>query len=450
MNQPFKILGSLKARLLMAALIVIIVSLSLGGYVLSLAFKDTLQRDFDARMEVIMDDMIGASEVSIEGSLGYTRSIFDQRFETPYSGYYWQVSEVDKPDFRSRSLWDFELKSDLSKRLFNTTWGSVSGPDGQQLRRVEQDIILPESDRVFRYMVAVDITPLQEEEKRFNGLLLASFALIAATIMIAILLQVTYGMRPLAIIGKKLQKIRGGEDIHLDGPWPNEIEPLAHEINALIDHNKTVVERARTHAGNLAHALKTPLTILSNEAQSGKNTLSPSELSEQVEHMQDHIDHHLRRARIAGRSAGGRVSIKQTLLKIIKIVSRINFDKKIDFKVNCPEGISFRGEAEDFNEVVGNLLENAAKWAKGRVEIKVRPIGSEEFELTVADDGAGVEESEFNKLFERGKRLDETISGTGLGLSIVKDIVDAYAGKAEISTSELGGLQVSVILPRVL
>ncbi|NVJ97861.1 MAG: sensor histidine kinase [Alphaproteobacteria bacterium] len=441
---------TLTGRLLLSAILWSGAALVAGGFLLSLAFRNYVLSDIDEKLEMLIDTMVGISEISPEGVLRFNQPLLDQRFATPYSGWYWQISEEGDAAFRSRSLWDFELSPDLSAKAFSLRLSEVEGPDGQLVRVAERDIILPEADRIFRYQVATDTAEVREAIKEFNWLLLSALGLIMLTVSLALVIQVAYGLRPLRNLRRVLVNVRSGSASRIEGDWPEDLRPLALEINALIDQNEKLVARARTHVGNLAHALKTPLSVILNEVEGAKDA-SGKAIGAQAANIQRHIDHHLKRARIAGGGSGPGLEVKDRVEKIARAIERLNQEKGLKVSVSVQASIKFDGEKEDFDEVVGNIVENAGKWANTQIAITVQRLNGEGrrpfLVLRVDDDGPGVPESEMEQLFERGRRLDEQTPGTGLGLAIVRDIVELYGGSASIEKSGLGGLAVILRLP---
>ncbi len=446
--------ASLTGRLIVSAVVWSSLALIIGGVVLSFAFRSYVLTDVDERLELLLDTLVGISEVSPNGEFRFNQPLADQRFMTPYSGWYWQVSEASMEPVRSRSLWDFALYSEHEQRRFALRYSIADGPDGQTVRLAEHDIILPEAERVFHYQVATNMAEVQAAIDRFNWLLFSALALILATVTLALVLQVSYGLRPLRRIRRDLVDVRSGRSARLmsskDGQLPDDLKPLVDEINGLIDQNDKLLQRARTHVGNLAHALKTPLSVIQNEVD-GRDDDGAQLIGRQAKSIRVHIDHHLKRARIAGGGSGPGLPVAARIGKLVNAVQVIAGDKAIETKVTCADGISFDGEKEDFDEIIGNILENAAKWARSKVELDVvrleqglrRPM----LEIRIEDDGDGVPEEEREALFDRGKRLDEHVPGTGLGLAIVRDIADMYGGNVDLSTATLGGLAVTIMLP---
>ena len=279
---------------------------------------------------------------------------------------------------------------------------------------------------------------------------MGALALIMLTVSLALVIQVAYGLRPLRNLGRALSAVRNGNKARIDGNWPEDLKPLAQEINALIDQNEKLVDRARTHVGNLAHALKTPLSVILNEVD-GDRSKKGQAITLQTKNIRDHIDHHLKRARIAGGGSGQGLPIKERVEKIARAIARLNRDKGLEVIVDCVDDLRFDGEKEDFDEMLGNIVDNAGKWAKAQVTLSAHKADSggrrTYMEIRVEDDGPGVPQEELETLFERGKRLDEHVPGTGLGLAIVRDIVELYGGNAHLEQATLGGLAVILRLP---
>jgi signal transduction histidine kinase len=443
-------LRTLTGRLLLSALLWSGAALVIGGMLLSYAFRSYVLSDVDEKLELLIDTMVGISEISPEGVLRFNQPLLDQRFAAPYSGWYWQISEAGEAPFRSRSLWDYELQPDLDMRTFSLKRYEGEGPDGQTLRIAERDIILPEADRIFRYQVATDTAEVREAIQRFNWLLMSALGLIMLTVSLALVLQVAYGLRPLRNLRRKLVDVRGGAASRIEGDWPEDLKPLAQEVNALIDQNEKLVSRARTHVGNLAHALKTPLSVIKNEVDDDTSDKAQA-IAVQVRSIREHIDHHLKRARIAGGGSGQGLPVQERAEKIARAIERLNQDKGLKVDVAIEADLKFDGEKEDFDEVVGNIVDNAGKWATSHITVSAHKLPTDQRRpymlFRVEDDGPGVDEAEMEALFERGQRLDEHVPGTGLGLAIVRDIVELYGGSAALEKASLGGLAVILKLP---
>jgi signal transduction histidine kinase len=265
--------------------------------------------------------------------------------------------------------------------------------------------------------------------------------------------QVRFGLQPLFRLRREVASVRRGKTERVEGVYPEELSPLATELNALLAHNQEVVERQRTHVGNLAHALKTPISVMLTEANQ-----QPGQLAEVVERqaqtMREQVDHHLRRARAAARSqtSGERTPVEPILDELAVTLERIFQDKAdgrgIEIDWRCPEDLAFQGEKQDLLELVGNVMENAGKWCRGRIRVDATPSGEARMIVAVDDDGPGLPPEERAQALKRGQRLDENAPGSGLGLSIVDELARAYGGSVQLGESALGGLRVTLDLPR--
>ncbi len=324
------------------------------------------------------------------------------------------------------------------------------------MRVLEREITITQRDQQRRYVYAVagDATEIDAEVGAFATMLGIAFCFLGAGLLIATFFQVRYGLRPVRDIGEKLAAIRSGKVSQLEGRLPEEIKPLQEELNALIQSNQAIIERARTHVGNLAHALKTPLSVITNEARSHDNEFA-DKIAVQAELMREYITHHLSRAQVAARVSivGGVTDVNETLKELTNALSRIYSERNIRFQIECPYNAKFRGEKQDLQEMVGNLLDNACKWAETNVSVNVileksgKPSNAKELIVLVDDDGPGLSPRELETVVQRGKRLDETKPGSGLGLSIVADLSEMYYGSFKLQSAPAGGIRARLTLP---
>jgi signal transduction histidine kinase len=342
----------------------------------------------------------------------------------------------------------------MEERRGLLTYAYAQGPENQNLRVLEQRVEFPnastpdQSDtEAYVFMVAGDMAQIEAESRAFNGTLIWSFVLLGLGLVVAILLQVRVGLLPLRRLKDALHRIRDGKAQRLEGRFPAEIEPLATELNSLIEHSSEIVGRARTHVSNLAHFLKTPLSVLASEAE-----VEPGPLAEQVKKqvgvMRRQVDHYLTRARAAGsvNVLGNRTQVAPVLEDLARVLTRIHAARDIVIGAECPADLFFRGERQDLEEMAGNLMDNACKWARRRVRVRAMAQGAR-LVLRVDDDGPGLSPEDRKKVGERGERLDESVPGSGLGLAIVRDISKLYGGFFALEASELGGLQACLTLP---
>lgn len=447
--------NSLAFRLVAGAALLTAILLIGGGLLLASAFRESVESSFDARMDVLLGGLIADAEIDPQGRLVLRRRFTQARFERPFSGLYWQVTEggTDQVLLRSRSIWDQQLPVPPRREEPGPRRSEAMGPEGQSLRLVARDVTLPGDTRTFTFIVAGAANEIERETESFNGTLAVAVVVLLLGLIGALLVQVRYGLRPLRSVETGLADIRSGRAERLTGDFPSEISPLVEEVNMLLDHNAQVVDRARTHVGNLAHALKTPLSVLTNEAVSPGETAQLAEtVRRQTGLMRRQVDHYLVRARAAasGSVLGARASVAGVSEDLVRTLKRIHRDRDYDVTITCPEGLDFRGEKQDLEELLGNLLDNAFKWADGRISLSASPTQDDpgRLTITVEDDGPGLTEEERARVLKRGARLDESVPGSGLGLSIVDDIAGLYDGAFKLDASPLGGVKAVLTLPR--
>jgi signal transduction histidine kinase len=451
--------NSLALRLFLTATAWTVVILIVTGVALSSIYRQSVERGFDRRLSVYLKTLV-ADVASPEDAGENFGQLGEPLFELPLSGWYWQVTRlgVPVPEVRSsRSLWDGGLPDieylGVPAGPDGTRKGYISGPEDQRLRLVERAIDLGDDGR-FLVAVAGDPAEIDQEIHAFNRALAITFGALAVVLLLTTLFQVRFGLAPLKRISESLAAIRAGKTERLEGTFPDEIAPLARETNALIDANRGIVERARTHVGNLAHALKTPLSVIVNEA-STRNDPFAAKVREQTDIMRDQIARHLERARLATRATvvGTITDVCPVVTALARTMEKIHHDRGIAIDIDAPQEARFRGERQDLEEMVGNLVDNACKWAQSRVNLEVVPVradGSAQaplVRLVVDDDGPGLTVGEREQVGNRGRRLDETKPGSGLGLSIVVELAQLYGGKLVLGTAPIGGLRAELVLP---
>jgi signal transduction histidine kinase len=450
---------SLSARLIIAAAVWTILGLAAGGAILSGMFRTTVESNFDSQLKFDLDGMIAAAEPDRYGVGSLLGRFTDPRFERIYSGWYWQIVPIGDKSFQqsSRSLWDKAIKIEGAAKSGNLTWGHADGPDNQHVRVLERRVEFPitatadpSDTRSFIFLVARDTAQSETNIAKFNGTLIWSFAILGLGLITAIFIQVRIGLLPLRKVSESLARIRDGSARRLEGDFPSEIAPLAGELNSLIEHSAEVVGRARTHVSNLAHYLKTPLTILSSEASAQPGPLADA-VQRQVGAMRRQVDHYLSRARAAGAVdvLGNRTRVEPALADLVRVLARIHAERNIEIGLACDANLFFRGERQDLEEMAGNLIDNASKWAKHSVKVAATRNNAK-LQIVVDDDGPGLPPEDRARVFERGERLDESVPGTGLGLAIVRDIAKLYGGTLELNESPLGGLQTKLTLPAIV
>ena len=447
--------GSLTRRMIVIAAIWISILLAVGGFALDRLLTNSLVRNFDESLELVLRSMIGSSEIGPVGEIRFSRPPADQRFIESYSGSYFQISPLPGADGRtpqvedypSRSLWDRRLEVDRSVRRAEITKYDSYQFEGEPLRIVERDVIIPGSPVKWRYQVAQSRENLDAQLKELRTTLTWSFAVLGLGLVLMAALQTVYGLWPLRRVRSEVVAIRSGAKTRIPDDFPDEIQPLTQEINQLLAHNEEQAEEARRHAGNLAHALKTPLTVITNAATARDPELHDTVCREATT-MRRQVDHHLARARAIGRraSAQARAPVWESLEAVQRAVTRMHEGATID--IAGDKKVEVRVERQDLDEMLGNLVENAAKYGSGRVFVTVEK-SAPFVDILVEDDGPGIPAEQRAELFTRGKRLDTTGKpGTGLGLAIVRDVAEIYGGRITLEESEdLGGLLARLSLP---
>ncbi len=447
---------SLARRLLLLATAWIIPLLLLGGFALDRVVSRTFTANFDARLQQYLTSLIAIAEIGPFGEVRLSRPLGDQGFLEVYSGLYFQISAADQTPFRSRSLWDRDIPVDLNQQLRESrTTERTLWRDAERLRVTERDIKLPGAQQRLRFVVAARSAALETQIREFRRTLIQSLTALGLGLVLLSGIQATYGLWPLRRVRRGLEAIRSGRTRRLENDYPLEVQPLADEMNSLLDHGDAQAEQARTHAGNLAHALKTPMAVLLNDARDGDDVGADTVLT-QVELMKKHVEHHLARARALGRRAmiGARTPVTPSLESLKRALERIyqNYkNRRLRVDLVGEQGLNFRGEKQDLEEIIGNLMDNASKYGGGIVYVTVQSVqedGHRMVRIVVEDNGSGIPPGLRSHLFKRGTRLDESKTGTGLGLAIVRDVVEIYGGDVSLGDSTLlGGLKVLVTLP---
>lgn len=448
---PLPNTGSLSRRMIGIAAAWIFVLLLGGGLALDRILTNTITTSFDDQLEYVLTAMISSAEIGPDGEVFFNRPLGDQRFLEPNSGLYWQISGEGHTDFTSRSLWDRALRietthSDAQPHVYNSDQFA-----DDQLRIIEQSIYLPGSKVRWRFMVAQSRDTMDMQIRQLRETLGYSFALLALGLIILAALQTLYGLWPLRKVREAIQAMRAGRMDRVRDPMPIEVMPMVEELNALLEHNEKQAEEARRHAGNLAHALKTPLTVVMNSATARADDLADTVIREAAV-MRRQVDHHLARARAVGRRGQAlvRANVWESAQAVERAVSRLYPHIRCDLDGSKTASVAI--ERQDLEEMLGNLVENAGKYGGGSVFVTVDPQGAADSKLVdiwIEDDGTGIPEEERVRIFDRGARLDTGKPGTGLGLAIVRDVAEIYGGLVELDESEdLGGLLVRLRLPR--
>jgi signal transduction histidine kinase len=450
---------SLRFRLLAGAAVWITLALTIAGFVLSGLFQDRIHQRFQDEMLNHLEQLAASLELDDQGQLSLRQPLSDPRFRRPLSGLYWQIGGPGETILSSRSLWDSVLAlpadsvepSALHRHI-------VSGPAGQMLSVMERSVVLPERpDAPIRIAIAADRAEMGRVMDSFNRTLTLSLGALALALIAAAVIQVQIGLRPLSRLRSGLNAVRAGRQKRFTEAMPSEIMPLVDDLNALLAHAEDSVGRGRLQAGNLAHALKTNLAMLANEArlldsqngQDGPGRIGAA-MVERVEVMRRHIDHHMARARAAASRGipGLSAPVADRVAALARVMRKLHADRALEIVADSAADHSFAGEREDLDEMLGNLVDNACAWARRRVAVASRLDDAPGWLiLTVDDDGPGLPADRREAVLMPGVRLDESVPGTGLGLTVVHDLARLYGGDLTLEDSPLGGLRARLRLP---
>lgn len=464
-------------RLLGATVLTVSLALVGAGFLLSNLFREHVTRQFDAQLLRHLQQLTATFELDADHSPQLRSALSDPRWQTPYSGLYWQIEAMavgnvaaqEGPVLRSRSLWDEAMvvspdhldDAELHRHL-------ITGPRHQRLAVLERKVRFVSSAdgagpprnaagaaSAWRLIVAGDVQELEDAVTHFSERLSGFLALLGVALLAAAWAQVTLGLMPLRTLQAAVQSVRQGEQQRLQGAFPTEVTPLVDDFNRVLEQNQQVAERARQMAGNLAHAVKTPLAVvasLASDVQLDRQELT-RQLHEQVDIVRSQLDWHLGRARSATAGLPGlRTPVQPVLEALVRVMRKVHAGRlpapdgmlKLE---QVPPGLQFLGENQDLQEMVGNLLDNACKWAHSQIVVRAFLCDKEWLRIDIEDDGPGLTQAQRLAVFERGVRLDERQPGTGLGLDIVREVVSLYRGEVSLQASALGGLKASLRLP---
>lgn len=446
---------SLRVRLFAASTVSIAAALVISGFGLSQLFERHVERRAKAELATFLDQLAVSIAIGDDGAVSLSRPLADPRFAQVFSGLYWQVQE-DEGDLllRSRSLWDHVLSLPVDTLPRGTVHShTLPGPQDTTLMVQERYVVYggPTGRRAIRIAVALDRGEIAAAREAFAEDMIPAVSLLAIVLVIAAWLQVSVGLRPLESVRRAVTAVRARRRRRLEGNFPEEVMPLVSEVNDLLAAQEGAIERARTRAGDLAHGLKTPLTVLVGDARTLRDrgeTEIAAEIDDIARAMQRHIDRELTRTRIA-QEAGGekpKSDLGVVVAKLVAALRRTPGGEALTWTLSLPEGIEIGVEPADLAEVAGNLLDNAVKWARSRIQVTASHEDGSAV-LAIGDDGVGVPDEMIAALGQRGARLDEQVPGTGLGLAIAGEILEAYEGALELHSDPGGGLRVTARFP---
>lgn len=439
--------NTLTFRLVVTSIAWVTLTLAVVAVLLTILFQRHIEEYFDAFMFDHMEENIAAARINDQGQLYLTWIPTDPRFMNPHSGWYWQIYEEDKLIAGSESLLndtvDFILPDEENYKQIQ----KVVGPGGETLRALVLDVKLKGSSKIYAFAIAGSVNSIRRDVEGFTSKLGITLIILGSGLLIVVLLQIRFGLKPLRLLKDSLSNIRTGKEKRLPEKFPSEIQPIVHELNALLDHSEGLLERARTQVGDLAHALKNPLTVIRNEAGEIKDHRGQL-IREKADAMGAYMERYLSRARAAGSGniIGASVAVQPVAKDICYLMAHMYQDKNIDIILKDLKGLYFKGDAQDLEEMLGNLMDNACKWANSKVVVKGEQRNSRLI-INIDDDGPGIPEDQKDAVLQRGRRLDETVPGSGLGLAIVIDLAHLYHGTLTLHKSDAGGLGARLELP---
>ncbi len=425
------------------------IAMALAGTALLLLnfYQDHIESHYDAHVQMHMEEMVSAARLNRDGELELAYPPSDPRYMKRHSGWYWEIRHQDRILARSHSLDGDHI--DLASNPAPDNFGVriINGPAGQPLRVQTRLVPSGQPGENLLLVASAPMMGITDDVVDVAGHMLISFALLALGLLVAVMFQVRIALKPINDISRGISDIHLGTADRLQGDFPVEVQPLVDELNNLLEHSSTLLRRARNQLGDLAHSIKNPLTVINNEARSMESKTGRLIL-EQTADIAESVDHHLSRARAFGTTnvLGARVKVKPVAEDLVFALQRIFGDRELRFELDELGDCSVRCEAQDLEEMLGNLMDNACKWARGRVRVHCREENGHRV-LCVEDDGPGIPQDKLERVLQRGQRLDESKQGHGLGLGIVQDIVELYNGKLHLERSELGGLRAVLTLP---
>lgn len=443
---------SLRLRLIAGGIVAILIALAMAGGGLVLLFERHVARTLADDLDVHLKQLLAGIDVDAQGNIVLTQPPADPRFADPLSGLYWQINDARGQLLRSRSLWDTTMTLPADEPAPGEVHQhEVQGPGGARLLVAERAVSIMAGDRrvAVRVAAAADRARVAAAASAFAKELALALGLLGFILAIATSVQVGLGLRPLDALRRGVADIRAGRSRRLPVSVPAEVAPLVEEVNALVDAQAAEIERSRSRAADLAHGLKTPLAALTADAarlrEGGEHAIA-RDIESVAEAMSRHVDREMARARVRGRALRGMdvsTELKPLVDSLLATLSRTPTGKRVTFETHIGESLRLPIDRTDLAEVLGNLLENAARHAGGLVRVTAQP-GLGGTPIAIEDDGKGLSPGQLPRVLERGVRLDERGEGAGLGLAIVQDVLDAYEWRLELAGSDLGGLKATI------
>lgn len=449
------ITSSLRLRLAVAGAVALVAALIAAALALVALFERHVERRLVDELGHHLDQLVASVTADPSGKLALSRQLLDPRFQTPLSGLYWQISGP-AGSLRSRSLWDASLALPGEPAADGSAHVSmISGPGSQRLLALDRRIELGPSEGsvVVHAIVAADRAEIAEAKSEFAGDMLPYLLLLAAVLTAAGIVQIDLGLRPLVGLRKRVAAIRSGESTRLGPDYPSEIVPLATELDTLLAARERELERARTRAADLAHGLRTPLQVLEGDIarleEKGEHAIA-ADIARVADGMRRHVERELVRARMGQRERSARADVAEAIERVAAVTRRMAVAASLDWSIEAPAGLAAAIDHDDLTEALGNLIENAARFARSRIAIAACKVASS-IEITITDDGEGFPSDKVGEVLQRGRRLDERGSGSGLGLAIVSEIAEAWNARFDLVPSDAGvtaRLTIPAAMPR--
>ena len=438
---------SLTKRIITLSIFWIVIALVVTAVLLGQFYREHIEEHYDAHVFTHVEELIAAVNSDSQDNLTLSRQPTDPRFHRLESGWYWEIQGNGVPLYKSVSLGDHAL--DLSEITIDEKHDVkvIQGPKQQKLRAQIVHVSYPFDPGSLVFVATAPEMAIKDDVNSFYTHILTSFLVLGIGLSVAVVMQVLLALKPLNAIQSAISNIRSGKTERLPQDFPSDVQPLVDELNFLLDHNETLLKRARNQLGDLAHSVKNPLTVIRNEARS-LSSQQGQLILDQSHVMANSIDHCLSRARIYGKqdAIGYRTSVKSVIDDLSFAIEHLHKDRNISIELKCIEDQWFRGEAQDLEEMAGNLIDNAFKWAKSRVVVSCESHHNK-LHLIIDDDGPGIAPEELNTITRRGRKLDQKVPGHGQGLGIAEDIANLYGGSLKLGRSSMGGLRAELHLP---
>jgi len=439
--------NTLAFRIIALSGIWIIIALIFTATMLVANHREHTAQHYDAHVKMHMEELTGASHFTQDGKFSLAFNPSDPRYRELNSGWYWEVKQAGQILKRSFSLGENSLNLKSVKPTPDLAVYEIMGPQNKILRVHVIEIKVDPRQEPLVFLATAPTEGITEDVADYSNHIVFYFIALGIGLLLAVVLQVRVALKPLKAISTGISDIRAGKATKLPEDQLEDVQPLVDELNNLLDHNAVLVKRARNQLGDLAHSVKNPLTVINNAVHS-MDIAQKDLILKQTTDIRRSVDHYLSRARTYGteKVLGSRSSIKTATEDLVYAMQRIYKERDLVFDLSRLQGCWFKGEEQDLEEMLGNLLDNACKWAKSRVSIRCG-TGDGRLEISVEDDGPGIAVEKFENVMCRGGRLDESKPGHGQGLGIVKDITALYGGSLELARSDLGGLQAKLDLP---